>query len=282
MSDTLIRKLQLAQLGLLKEVDRVCKKNGLKYYMIAGTALGAVRHKGFIPWDIDLDVAMMREDYEKLMNECSADFGEEFFFQNYRTEKQHYSAHACLCLNDSEIKFSTSTIVGEVKKHSGIYIDIFPLDTAPDDVKLQNKQLKKIRFYKKIKNLKKNCKNMKGFLRCKWIAHDLIKLALAPFTFRFLNKRQDKAMRKYNGCNSGLVASMASKYSYKKQLMPISVYGEPSRIWFEDGEYCVPANIEFYLKKIYGNYMKLPPENERESLMKLIAEVRFPENKKDI
>ena len=176
-----LRKLQLAQLDLLKEVDRVCKKNGLKYYLIAGTALGAVRHKAFIPWDIDLDIAMMREDYEKLMTVCAKDFGEKYFLQNYRTEKQHYSAHACLCLNDSEVKFSLSTIRGDVKKHNGIYIDICPLDTPAKDEKKRDKQFKKIRFYQKIKKYKKNSKNRKGFLYCKWIAHDLIKLALLSF-----------------------------------------------------------------------------------------------------
>lgn len=279
MENNALRKLQLAQLYLLKEVDRVCKKNGLKYYMIAGTALGAVRHKGFIPWDIDLDVAMMREDYDKLMNECAWDFGEQFFLQNYKTEKQHYSAHACLCLNGSEIKFSLSTIRGEVKKHNGIYMDIFPLDTAPADEKLQLKQAKKIRFYKKIKTLKKNCKNKKGFLYCKWIAHDLIKLLLKPFSFEYLNKKQDAIMKKYEGCGSGYVVSMASKYSYKKQLMPVSFYGEPTSVWFEDREYCAPEKLEDYLTKLYGDYMKLPPENEREGLVNIIAEVCFPEKK---
>ncbi len=272
-----IRKLQLAQLDLLHEIDRVCRKNGLVYYLNGGTLLGAVRHKGFIPWDIDLDVCMMREDYEKLNKIYAKEFGEEYFLQNYDTEKEHYAGHACLCRNNSRVIFASSTIRGTVKKHEGIYIDIFPLDKVPEDVTLQEKQLKKIKKYRKIKTLKKNARNQKGFLGLKWLAHDLICLALKPFSFRYLNKKQDEIMQRYNDSESNLVASMASHYSYKKQVMPQEVYGTPIELYFEDRTYYAPADTEYYLKRIYGDYMKLPPEESRYALLNTIAGVEYPE-----
>lgn len=273
-----IRKLQLAQLDLLKEIDRVCKKNNLVYYLIGGTLLGAIRHKGFIPWDIDLDVAMMREDYEKLMNEFSYDFGDKYFLQNYNTEPQHYSAHACLCLNNSRITFKDKTIRGSVKKHEGIYVDIFPLDSVPSDEKKQQCQLKKIKFYRNMKNLKKNPKNRKGFLYSKWVAHDIITLLLKPFSFRLLNYKQDLVMRKYNSdSTTDLVASMASRYSYKKQVMNRMVYGDPIEVLFEGEMYYAPANTEYYLTRLYGDYMQLPPEEDRYDLMNKILNVEYPD-----
>lgn len=124
-----LRKLQLAELEILIEFDRVCRKNGLKYCLACGTLLGAVRHKGFIPWDDDIDVWMMREEYEKFCRICERELDEKYFFQNWDTDPCFNSAYGKL-----RKKGTRYIRAGQerMKYKDGIYIDILPLDNMPD------------------------------------------------------------------------------------------------------------------------------------------------------
>ena len=137
MSDqeTILLQMQKKQLELLHELDRVCRKNGLKYALSSGTCLGAVRHGGFIPWDDDIDVYMSWSDAEKL-TELQEDFQQKYFVQNYKTDPQFPSAHYRLC--DS----STSCFLKETEGldiNHGIFIDIYVYYPYPDSRVLAHK-----------------------------------------------------------------------------------------------------------------------------------------------
>lgn len=130
LSDTELRALQSVLLEMLIEVDRVCKKNGVNYSLFMGTLLGAVRHQGFIPWDDDLDVAMLRPEYDKFKEACRRDLDHSrFFLQDHLTDPHYRWGYARIRRKDSEfVRFRQD----HMKMRTGIFLDVFPLDGVPD------------------------------------------------------------------------------------------------------------------------------------------------------
>lgn len=130
-----LRKLQMIQLEMLLEVDRICKKHNIKYCIIAGTLLGAVRHRGFIPWDDDADVAMLRTEYEKFCKVCEFELDKSrFYFQNHKNTKEYRWGYA-------KIRRVGTEFIRKGQEHlkypSGIFLDVFPLDNVPDNIYLR-------------------------------------------------------------------------------------------------------------------------------------------------
>ena len=152
-----MKEVWAIQLDLLAEFDRVCRKNNIKYFASGGTALGAIRHKGFIPWDDDMDLMMMRDDYDKLLEIAPKEFKSPYFLQNKYNDP---------CSNETISKFrninTTALLENEVGSCfdycKGIFIDIFPLDVIPDDQTERDAYIaelkeQKERFYKKGRSL---------------------------------------------------------------------------------------------------------------------------------
>ena len=268
-----IREYQLAQLELIKMMDDLCSQLNLTYYIIGGTLLGAVRHDGFIPWDPDIDIAMPRKDYEAIRKHFKLNKSDRYFYQHYETEKNHLSPHALIRIKDSHVIFKS--FESRYKpQYDGIYLDIFPLDNAPLSKKLQNKQVKKINRLRKIVYLKAGYiypsnSSMTIFLK------KCVSALLSPWSFAFLNKKLDDTMRKYTGKSSEYLVSMASHYSYWKQLMPKSIYGTPKRINFEGLSLQSPAETHEYLTRIYKNYMELPPEDQRNTILDMFERIEY-------
>ncbi len=130
LSNEELRKLQLTQLEMLIEVDRICKKCNIKYNIIAGTLLGAVRHKGYIPWDDDADVGLLRHEYEKFKNACKTELdADRFYFQDHIETKGYRWGYG-------KLRRKGTCFLRENQEHmpyeQGIFIDIFPLDGVPD------------------------------------------------------------------------------------------------------------------------------------------------------
>lgn len=256
-----LRKFQLAQIEMLEVIDQICSELSIDYYIVSGTLLGAVRHKGFIPWDSDIDIAMRRDDYEKLREFWENNNNGRYFYQHYATEKDHLAPHAILRINGTHI---ITNMVSERFKplHDGIYLDIFPLDNAPAGKKQQT-----------IQNMKRELINRILFFKVGWVYDDTGKLKLllkrimrsilSPISLHYLHRKLDDVMQKYNGCESEYIVSLGSPYSYWKVLMPASFFKKPNRIMFEGRIYSAPTQINEYLKAEYGDYLKLPPENER-------------------
>lgn len=124
-ADAKLRRLQLVQLEMLKVLDEICKRNDIHYQLFAGTALGAVRHRGFIPWDDDLDVVMLREDYEKFLKIAPQQIGNAYFLQKEFSE--HWPMQFSK-LRKNDTAFIERYIAKDEQTHMGVYLDIFPCD----------------------------------------------------------------------------------------------------------------------------------------------------------
>ena len=147
-----MKKVWAVEIDLLNEFMTVCKKHNLRFYAAGGTILGAIRHGGMVPWDDDIDVMMLREEYEKLCKIAPSEFTHPYFFQTEETDKGSYRGHAQL--RNSETTGILKTELSDKKTiNQGIFIDIFPLDNVPDDIALRkayiDKAMKTKALYKK-------------------------------------------------------------------------------------------------------------------------------------
>lgn len=269
-----VRKYQMAQMELLEQTDRICSELGIGYYLIGGTLLGAVRHDGFIPWDADIDIAMVRGDYEKFRQYWATHESHRYFYQHHTTEPNHLSPHAILRIKGTHVVMKSRLSEKYRCAEDGVYLDIFPLDEPPVSRFAQKRQMKALRRIRRVIELKAaytygNTGKMKKLLK------KILQLCLLPVSLPALNRALDRCMRRYTGTNPGYLVSMASHYSYWKQLMRADIYGQPRRIRFEDGMFLAPAKTEEYLERIYGDYMKLPPEEKRYSDLQNIAYIDY-------
>lgn len=253
------RNFQLMQLSLLDEFARLCENNDLRYFMIGGTLLGAIRHQGFIPWDPDIDVAMLRVDYDKFLRICNQITDtDKYFLATFQNEKDHYSPHARFHLNHTEI-VSLDERYLRYKYHKGVYMDIFPLDDAPNDKSKQIKQAKRIKTIRKIMYYKQAVIYDKNASFVKRTAKSILRLFMKLVSLKHLQTKMEAIMKKYDvGGQSPLVGHMTSHYDYQRVLYHRDIYCPPRKYLFEGKEYYGPNNATEYLRQLYGDYEKLP------------------------
>lgn len=252
----LLRRVQYIQLDILKVVSKICTDHNIKYYLIGGTLLGAVRHKGFIPWDDDLDIAMMRSDYNKFIEVCKKELPHDLFLQNSETEKNFWLFITKIRKNNTRFD---DNITIKTKNHPGIYIDIFPLDNVPEkDSIIQKLQYNGIRLLTSVMLYKNGYREYNSNI----VKRVSAILSILPYTV--IVKFSSLLTNIYNKKETGFVTSFMSNYGYKKQKMnKIKVYGNGKKLLFEDEEFFVPYDYEAYLTQIFNDYMQLPPVEER-------------------
>lgn len=255
---TELRKIQLAELHILNEITRICEQNNIKYYLVGGTLLGAIRHKGFIPWDDDLDIAMERKDYERFCTVCKEQLRDEFYLQNYKTDKSFNMYISKVRLKDTRL---VDKRVEKLNMHQGIYVDIFPLDYTKRDsgiiLKLRA-NLIKLFFWIKVAKLR-NAQPKSLIKRLLKIPAMFIVFFIPTSIIDFLTN----LLMKCGNENSINLVNFCSQYGYKKQTMHRSVYGNPIKVNFENNLYFAPAQYDIYLKRIYNKYMELPPKDKQ-------------------
>jgi len=251
-----LRQMQLIQLEMLLEVDRVCKKHNIKYCIIAGTLLGAVRHKGYIPWDDDADVAMLRPEYEKFCKVCEKELDtNRFYIQTHSNTPDYRWGYGKIRRKDTEF-------VRKGQEHmtypTGVFIDVFPLDNVPDHL-----------FLRRGHNLvctviRKMLWSGVGAKSDKKTSMRLIYGIFSIIPVKFIFVLYERLMRISNKKSTQLVRILTfptpdnGYYGYYRRW-----YVELSDIEFEGHSFPAPKDYDDYLTFKFGDYHEFPPLHQR-------------------
>ncbi|MGN0483274.1 MAG: phosphorylcholine transferase LicD [Lachnospiraceae bacterium] len=249
--DNGIKNLQHTLLEMLIELQNFCDENQICFFLVGGSALGAQRHHGFIPWDDDVDVAMMRPDFEKLQ-----ELMEE---QQNRIGKFLYSPVEHHLLPDAPIAYLYDSEHCDKGFEMAAKVDIHPIDGVPE-----NRFLRKIqKFFAKVYYLsiyRLPAKNKGKF------AHDMTAaiLKITPnWLFRIYQKVSKRVITSWPESSSREICSLFGVAGYETEVMPRAYLMPLQRAEFEQHEFWIPGDIDPYLKRLYGDYMTLPPKEER-------------------
>ncbi len=255
-------KLQKVELEMLVEVDRICRKHSIEYFLDGGTLLGAVRHQGFIPWDDDIDTIMLREEYIKFKKACLEELDQErFFLQDYETDPYYRWGYAKLRRNNTEfVRLGQE----KSKQHQGVFIDIFVVDNVPDQLLFRKPHLWACYLIRKglYSEIGKYAEGHQG----KRALYKLLSIIPRGMLFKFRNKIANKC----NKHRTELISHYTLEYP-KRCLygLPRSCFDEKIELDFEGHKFYAFKNYDLYLSMYYGDYMKLPPEQEQVSHLKI-------------
>lgn len=246
-----IRPLQLQILKILLAVDRVCKEHGLRYYIWAGTMLGAVRHQGFIPWDDDMDIAMPRKDYDLLMTHAREWLPEPYEAVCAETDPRYPGPFG-------KIQDSSTTLIerAHIDYIGGIYIDVFPLDGVPGNKLLQRWNFMNYELQKRIIYFLHRDPYKHGRGPSSWLPLLCRKLT----SNAAVQRRLRTIMTSYDYDTHELVADYDDGLH---GICPKAVIGTPTPIVFEGETLMGVEHADRYLSQKYGDYMTIPPHDHQ-------------------
>ena len=260
MKEINIQELKELSLEILDKVHDFCVRNGITYYLSYGTLIGAIRHKGYIPWDDDIDIIMPRPDYDRFISTFNGHYCHLVVFAP-ELNPQFYMPYANVCDNRTLLDEGIDSHHGI---EMGIKIDIFPIDGVPDDdqafLELTNR-INKIRWmlWKKKQSVTETLK-YNGFIGAfKQLVSSLI---LLPFSYSGLQKKIRMLATSCNYDNSKNVDAIVFNLNGDTRV-PKRVLEEGILVDFEGRKFYAMKEYDFFLRSIYGDYMQLPPEEKR-------------------
>ena len=251
-----LRTLQRCILDAALEFRRICDKHGLNYFLIGGTLLGAVRHGGFIPWDDDMDVGMLREDYEKFLKVCPQELSSDFFLQTYETDASYAFGYAKIRVNGTVLAEDYAV---RSKQHNGVFLDIFPYDDMPSG-KVQQKM--HYLLYKCVKwsALGKTDYDFQDPKKRKFA--NSMRLLFLPFSKNTMAGLEEKVCKMFRGGKRENAINLGGAYQYREFTAKAGLE-TTTTLAFEGYDFKVPSNYKDLLTQMYGDYMKLPPVEKR-------------------
>ncbi|KMK78304.1 LicD family protein [Alkalihalobacillus pseudalcaliphilus] len=265
--DVEIKEVQKVQLEILLEFDRICKKHNIKYQLFAGTLLGAIRHKGFIPWDDDIDICLLREDYDKFLSVCDNELDTRYFMQTYKTDKRYFKQSGKLRKNGT---VCLQEVYKEFDMHHGVSISLMPLDNVKPNTVIGTIQRKLYQFMFSFliklngSRVFKRCINRKSYVErvVRIILYLLSKVIPKSVTDNLHTKVaclfNDKNTKYITHLTNGATKKRYYAYMMEREEFYNVILGE-----FEGMEFPIPRNYDKVLRNLYGDYMKLPPLKEQ-------------------
>lgn len=257
-----IRRIQKISLEILKIIADICEKKGFKYFLVYGTLIGAIRHKGFIPWDDDVDIMMPRDDYDALLHYLINNYNEKSYLKvfNPDTCKDYPYMITRICDIRYYIKVKNEKFCG-----MGAFIDIYPFDGLGNDKKealkygLKGDMLSSLCF---LSTREKNPITVE-----KKLLKKIIKTPLFYFSKligkNFFQKRLSSLVKKFEYDQSNYVGCVVWLSGGEKDIFPRKWFDEYLVVPFEKYKFRIPKDYDLFLKHIYGEYMKLPPLEDR-------------------
>ena len=257
------RKVQQLAISLLQEYIAICQKHGLRYYFTGGSLIGVLRHKGFIPWDDDIDLGMPRRDYERFLQILEQEMPEGYGICNRRTDHNWHFNMSQFYDKESEITIH----LAEKPRKANIWLDIFPLDGLPSgkvERWLWVKYILAHRYLVQIANISTQVdahrsrpmkeKIVLGFCR-------VVPVGKLLNTKKILD-HMEFVLKKYDFDDSEFAGNMLGRYR-EREVVPQEYFGTPQKAMFEGVEVDIPEFSHELQTALYGDYMKLPPERDR-------------------
>ncbi|MGL5575482.1 MAG: LicD family protein [Sarcina sp.] len=248
-----LRDAQLTMYKMLKKIDKICEKHGIEYYLSDGTLLGAVRHKGFIPWDDDLDISMTRENYKKFEKVAQKELGDDFFVQTVDTEEK-YGTYGI----PMKVRYNHSLLVEhkalDAVYNQGIFIDVFPMDKLPNNPKV-------IKFQKilseRLISCTDNIDKASGLKK-------LFKVVCSKIGYKRLQKILRMTLFFNNRSTTGKYTYGVDTFFYNELIYESKNLFPLQRLEFEGTKFLAPHNPDAILTEVYGDYMKIPAVEDRQ------------------
>lgn len=253
MKEIDFKELRNIQMDILQNVHDFCITHGINYSLAYGTLLGAVRHGGYIPWDDDIDIAMLRPDYERFIQEYQDDV---YKFVDSRSDKDVH-----ICFGKVE---DTRTLVIEKgnTKNLGVTIDVFPIDDLCDTYEESVKYFNSYSWNRLARKVKyREISIVKGWK--KKVAVSVLKVLLLPFSVHALALKYIEKAKKHSNGLSLYVGSLCGSNVSESDIMERKIWKNYKQMLFEAKPFMVIKDTDGYLKKAYGDYMKLPPKEQQ-------------------
>ncbi|NLA72216.1 MAG: LicD family protein [Clostridiales bacterium] len=256
MEQDVLKKLHEHELLILKNFHEYCKKHNLTYYLIGGALLGAKRYGGFIPWDDDIDVAMFREDYNKLQALWEKEPIDGCFLQSGKTDPKFARGILKIRMNDTKALEYTSR---NIDIHHGIYIDIFPIDYTSNKYNIRMEivggLIKRLLSLRSIKS---------GYSGTKYCSIKSVIKHLLPLSAKQIDLLIEKLSTAENDKEREFAVLWVHNYGWKKQLHKTSVFGNSCECKFENFVFSAPCDTHSFLSQVFGeDYLQEPPDDKK-------------------
>ena len=254
-----LKKIQDIEIEIAREIVRVCEKNDISFFTIGGTTLGAIRHNGFIPWDDDMDIGMCRKDYDRFLSVAPQQLSNGFIIQHYQFEQRTPTYHAKVMKTGTQF---VESYAERIAIPHCVFVDIMPFDNIPSDQGEVNKYRRSVKRTHQLfiaKSVWKTSltRGVKKYLYT--VLRIILHILLKPVPKKYLYKKLEQELRKYNGIETERMSSRGLEVfeCNKMDVFPTVKHQ------FESLVLPIPRNAERLLKHQYGDFMKLPPENQR-------------------
>lgn len=266
--DETLKRLQSIELMMLNDFKRICKKHNIKYFAYAGSGIGALRHQGFIPWDDDIDIGFMRDDYERFLKIAKEEMSEKYTVMNNRENKNYPLMTTRLMLKGTVFR---EIALKDVDCDLGIFLDLYPFDKVPPNKKLFIKQNKKTWWYSHLLILRSI--PFPALFLYSWkekVIHFItftvyFLLKIFGVSKKYLINKCEKEAIRYNdlkdfkAVNWYFDTAICSDVFYMDEIFPLK------ELPFENTTLSFPNNQDRYLRNLYGDYMTMPPVEKRKN-----------------